>query len=476
MNKIFLLVAILYLVGCTPSKKVTTTPINDDTVVVDEAETRPDNIPTENAELKPTSSVLNLPISIEIAAIEKAINTEINGLVYEDNDFNNNGGDNMKVKAWKAEDITVRLQGDTLKYYVPIKLWIQARYKVLGITDTKAVEGAIAFTFDTKYKLEENWDFVTQTAVSDYKWLKKPVIDLGVTKIPITAVVNQLLKYNKDLLAQTIDEQIQANLDMKSYMLDAWKMAQEPILLDAAYGLWLQLTPEEVMMTPLQSANGVISSTVGIKAISEIKIGEKPVVTINETLPPFKEMTEVNNNFDIHLSSEIPYTEIERLVRQEMLGETFTDGKRSVTVKSVDVFGEGDELYVGVGLDGKFKGTVFLNGKPAYNKETNSIEIVEYDYSLKTKNALYKSGGWILKSAIKKRIAPYMTYSLGNDMAEARKMIEESLNNYKVMEGILLNGHLNTMDIEDIVVTEKGLVAKISASGDLDLKIDGLSY
>ena len=95
----------------------------------------------------PRTSILHIPIEINMALMEKIINDNFQGLIYEDNDIED---DSLMIKAWKEQDFMITYDGNELTYRVPIKLWIKKRFD-LGITTTdREIEGSISMTFKTK--------------------------------------------------------------------------------------------------------------------------------------------------------------------------------------------------------------------------------------------------------------------------------------------------------------------------------------
>ena len=51
-----------------------------------------------------TPSFINLPISVKLKDVENQTNTLLNGLIYEDNDIED---DNIEMKIWKLAPITI---------------------------------------------------------------------------------------------------------------------------------------------------------------------------------------------------------------------------------------------------------------------------------------------------------------------------------------------------------------------------------
>jgi hypothetical protein len=81
-------------------------------------------------------SVVNLPLEVPIAELEKQINAQLNGLIYEDNSYDDYDQDNLKAKVWKLSPIKIQALDSTFLFEVPLKIWVSVGYKVspLGIT------------------------------------------------------------------------------------------------------------------------------------------------------------------------------------------------------------------------------------------------------------------------------------------------------------------------------------------------------
>ena len=64
--------------------------------------------------VRPTPSVIGFTLEAKLSDIQNELNSTFSGLVYEDNSFEDNGGDNLMVKAWKQENIRLILEEQKL--------------------------------------------------------------------------------------------------------------------------------------------------------------------------------------------------------------------------------------------------------------------------------------------------------------------------------------------------------------------------
>ena len=85
---------------------------------------RPVEVYNEDNRFTKRSSVLRIPIQIDLAKLEFDLNTQLSeGPLYEDNSFED--GDKMKVTARKDGDIRLSAGSTAMRYQVPLDLWIQ---------------------------------------------------------------------------------------------------------------------------------------------------------------------------------------------------------------------------------------------------------------------------------------------------------------------------------------------------------------
>src|SRR5690606_15193440 len=96
-------------------------------------------------------SVINIPVDISLRELERSLNQQLKGVLYEDKDLRD--GDNMRIRAEKRQDIRLGIDSQLIKYRVPLDLWIQYD---LGISKVEA-EGELSVDFKTAFAIGPDW-------------------------------------------------------------------------------------------------------------------------------------------------------------------------------------------------------------------------------------------------------------------------------------------------------------------------------
>jgi hypothetical protein len=189
-------------------------------------------------------SRVNIPIKLDVAALEQSINRQLTGVLYEDDDFND--GDNMKLRAVKKGDIRLQIDSQQIKYHVPLILWIQ--YDA-GITLLEA-NGDIELDMTTNFEVMPDWHVRTTTELTDYQWTREPKLRLGITSIPVGRVLDIFLRNGRGFLTRQIDDLVARNLEPETIVRDVWKQMFQPMLVSEEYNTWLVVNPERLALTP----------------------------------------------------------------------------------------------------------------------------------------------------------------------------------------------------------------------------------
>ncbi len=432
----------------------------------------------QDKKYQPKASTVNIPINISMKGLQKSINESLDGLIYEDKSYTDNDGDNLKIKVWKKGTITVKAEPDAFEYYVPLKIWAKVRYGAFGAYAYQEVKGSIALNFTTNYEINRKWEMATITTLTDYKWIEKPTIKVFGSDLSVQSIANSLLSYNKKMLETTIDDQIKANINIQQNIQDAWSMLQDPVNVNEDYNVWLKLTPKSIAMSPIVTKNNAISSIIGIQSLAEVVMSkDAPNIVKSTKLPAFNRPESVPDSFEISLSSQIPYMEAEEAAKKELVGQTFKQGRRrKVTIKNINIYGQDDDIIIGAFLEGSFDGTIYMRGQPVFDPVTSTVSIENVDYDLDTKNKLFKGANWIFHSTILKKMKPYLTFPLEDNLKDARAMVEKELKEYELMKGVVMNGKLSELMIEAVEVTPEGIRVIVLTKGKVKMKIDGLSF
>jgi hypothetical protein len=435
--------------------------------------------PSENymsIEYKPKPSTISVPVEIDVKSVETLLNKEINGLIYEDNSLTNNNNDNLMLKVWKRDNFKIDMEGDQLSYRIPLKIWAKAGFKFeklgISISDYRDINLEIALKFRTKVTLNKDWSITTKTVTDGYDWISQPTVSIAGYNLPITFVADAILKANQSKIGSEVDDAIKTNLDIRNMVSTPWKMIQKPFKLSDEYKMWLKITPTEVFSQPLLSKNNKIRNTIGFKTITETYIGKEPPYKVSNTPPQLSILSKVDDGFEINVLSDIPFTEANELAKKYLLGKTFENGKKKITINEMRLYGGDGKIIVETQVSGSLNGKIYFTGVPYYNPADSTIRVRDFNFEMQTKNALLKSANWLMHGSFVSMIEKRLEFPLKSNLLDARKMIQSSLSNYDMGMGTTLKGRLDDLNIEGIILTRESIKASIIFKGKLTVQVN----
>ncbi|MEM1324766.1 MAG: DUF4403 family protein [Bacteroidota bacterium] len=460
MKQLILFIGIYCLLACNSNKSTINT-----TTTSGEIEKPVESYTYVEKEIQPSS--LNLPIRLPVADIERLINREIQAALEANSTFEQ---DDLEVQAKQLDDVTIALEGQQLRYNVSLDLKIK---KDIGFSVVRA-DAAIALVFITDFDIAENWELKTVTDLDTYEWKEKPRLQLGPIDVPAQFVGDIVLRRARDLIGTTIDEQLQANFNLRETMQTAWQQLHTPIPLSDEVATWLSIRPTNVAATPIVTKDDAIEMTIAIQGEPKIYIGSLPKEQMR-ALPAFAFQKVKDNNFQIILNADIPYAAAENLVVSNTKGETFEYNNYSVTVDDITLYGQNKKLVVEALLSGSYDGKVYLTGEPFYNNFRNRIDLNNLEFTLNTTNFLMKSAAWLLKSNLRRRIRDNLDIQVDENLANLRELTKNQLKNLEFAPGIFLQGDLEKMDITDTYLTPDGIRLELGMEGKVELDVDLLN-
>ena len=429
-----------------------------------------------NIEYKPKPSAISVPVEIDVKSVETMLNKEINGLIYEDNSLTNNNNDNLMLKVWKRDNFKIDMEGDQLSYRIPLKIWAKAGFKFeklgISISDYRDINLEIALKFKTKVTLNKDWSITTKTITDGYDWISQPTVNIAGYNLPVTFVADAILKANQSRISDEVDGAIKTNLDIKSLVSTPWKMIQKPFKISDEYKMWLKITPTDVYSQPLLSKNNKIRNTIGFKTITETFLGNEPSYKISSTPPQLNIINKIDDGFEINVLSDIPISEANTLARKYLLGKTFENGKKKITINEMRLYGGDGKIIVETDVTGSLNGKLYFTGVPYYNATDSTIRVKDFNFEMHTKNALLKSANWLMHASFVNMIEKRLEFPMGSNIIQAKKMLQASLTNYNMGMGVTLNGRLDDLNVDGILLTRESIKASILFKGKITILIN----
>ena len=427
-------------------------------------------------------SSVNIPVEMPLVELERQLNAQLNGLIYEDNSYDDFDTDNLKAKVWKMSPIKVQATDANFLFEVPLKVWVSVRYEAspLGFkiaSGTKETEFSLRLRFVSSIGVSPDWQVLTHTRVDSYDWISEPSIRVAGLSIPVKSMVSRTLSRNFEKITKAIDEQVASTIELKKYVRQAWDLARRPVLMSEEYDTWLVVVPTSAVMTPLLVRNDVLRTTIGIRGYTQtVTSVEEPVITGDASLPDLLVVDKVPQEFKVGLISMIPYKEATRLAKAKFVGEkfSFNDGRYSVEVTNLEMYGQDEQLIIKAGLKGSLNGIIYLRGTPHYDPETRNLSLKGMDYDLDTRNVIFKTAGWLLQGKFSKMIEKQFVFPVGEQIEEAHQNIQAKLQNNALAKGVVLNGTLSEITPDRVYLTPEHIYAVVFAQGQVTLKVEGL--
>ena len=184
-------------------------------------------------------SFINLPITIKLSDIENQTNSLLNGLIYEDNNIED---DDIEMKIWKQAPIKIQNDPSNLdkriRTVLPLKANIKYRIgtKKLGVElyDVREFNLNWVITLSSETALT-NWKLSTKTEFKSLDWNESPTMTIFGKNMPITYLINPAISIFKSKLEKKIDEAIEKSMDFKPNVLQAVEKICTPFQMSDTY-------------------------------------------------------------------------------------------------------------------------------------------------------------------------------------------------------------------------------------------------
>jgi hypothetical protein len=414
-------------------------------------------------------SLIQVPIEIPMTVFQQELNKNFNGLIYHDSLYENNDEDNLKVKIWRTKK-QIRVDGlkQKIRFVFPLEIWAQYKWQACGFCPLieKSTSFDLDLTLNTQVQISRDWVVITTTSATDMVFSKEPVLDFGVVQIPVTRLIRGVLSANMPAITGAIDREVASAIPLKTYVEDAWKKVQEPVLLDSAYKAWLVMKPLNMLLTPLQCDPGKLAAQAGMEVYLETKVGARPEVPLKTFLGPPVVKEKMTNQFNVELPIQIDFDAATHIARKNLKDSIFTvSKKKKIKVNDIEIYGKSGFAFIRADLEGSFKGSVYFKGIPTYDTLTQSIYLKDLDYELNTKNSLYSFASWMLHGTFKKILSKQFTYSIAKDMEGARLALKNLMNGYTYDRYFKISGYVDQLALKEVFCNDQGIMALLTCKG-----------
>jgi hypothetical protein len=446
------------LVSCSTTKKIEALrpdPSNDSPIV-----------------FKNKTSFVAMPITITLSEIEHQLNKNLSGLIYNDSLLSD---DKTQMKIWKTAPILLSEKNGNIISIIPLKIWAKFKYGTdfMGLNDTREISINGTITLNSASQLS-NWKLSTQSKIESFDWSESPSILVAGKNVPITYIINPTLRIFKDKIAKKIDDAIEKTCNFKPHVLKVIENLSVPFKTSERYETWFKMVPIELYVTDAVLSKSKINLSMGLKCTMQTMVGQQPKNGFDASKLVLKPVSDIPENTTASVVAVSTYESASNIVTKNFQGQEFGSGSRKITVQKVALWHKDGKIVIALDVLGSINGTIYLAGIPNYNSITKEIYFDQLEYVLNTKSLLLKSANWLMQGAILSKIQESCRYSIKGNLEEGKQSLKPYLTNYTPMKGVAVNGTLNDFEFEKVELTDKAIIAFITISGKLKIKVDGM--
>jgi hypothetical protein len=379
------------------------------------------------------------------------------------------------MKIWKTAPILLSEKNGNIISIIPLKIWAKFKYGTdfMGLNDTREISINGTITLNSASQLS-NWKLSTQSKIESFDWSESPSILVAGKNVPITYIINPTLRIFKDKIAKKIDDAIEKTCNFKPHVLKVIENLSVPFKTSERYETWFKMVPIELYVTDAVLSKSKINLSMGLKCTMQTMVGQQPKNGFDASKLVLKPVSNIPENTTASVVAVSTYESASNIVTKNFQGQEFGSGSRKITVQKVALWHKDGKIVIALDVLGSINGTIYLAGIPNYNSITKEIYFDQLEYVLNTKSILLKSANWLMQGTILSKIQESCRYSIKGNLEEGKQSLKPYLTNYTPMKGVAVNGTLNDFEFEKVELTDKAIIAFITISGKLKIKVDGM--
>lgn len=415
-------------------------------------------------------SNINLPLVYQVSDLEELINRKIKGVIHNDDSFENNNNDGIKLKVQRKGKIFIAVLGPDVFYNIPLSVNVELKKGILPVIKT---DFALRVKLLSRFTINRHWSLRSRTSFLAMDWTKKPKIDIAFASIGITGIVEEAIRGRSKDLTAIIDRHIPQKLDVKKMIAKVWRGIQKPILINKREKrVWLKIDPQSISAGTFMGKNRAIYLKLGIDSYLRTLTGDNPEFDVNAELPPLQNKAEDTDTFNVFVLAKVEFDDLNDVLENNLKGSEFKIKGRTVEVTDAKVYGSDEFLILQADVEGTAKGRVFFRGQPRYDTAAEAFTVDDFDFDVKTKAILVKTANWLLHGNVQEQIRTKLWFPMENSIKILPSLIHGAIEGGSLGEKITLSFKELEIYPETILVSDKNIQALIAARGKAILQLE----
>lgn len=400
-------------------------------------------------------STLNIPIEASADDISRVMNQTVRKELYKGSTTTRG----LSADVVRNGPIVVSAADNYLYITLPVGMTLS-----YGMFETRAIP--LKLKFRVNVSITPDWRFRTEISYLGLSDLLAENIGIGPMSIKPRSIVEGITQPVQKLLSDLATQKINEQIPLKSKVAQIWSRVQKPVMLDKNYNAWLKLTPVEVMLYPLFAQNNRVKLSVGISTYAELVVGPEPVSRPPLPLPGLRLVNTFDKTFRIALNADLFYEDLRAVLSTLLLNKQFDSDGKSIVIREIDLYGNGDKLVVKLQTQGSLEGLFYLTARPVFNPETRIFSVEDVDFDMQTSSLLLKSADWFLHGAIRGMIQEKLNLNLAGQLERSRQMAAKALERVQLVDHVFLKGDIKNLKFNEMVVQKDKISVQVYTEGE----------
>lgn len=398
-------------------------------------------------------SSINLTVETSATNLSAIINQSLPTELYK-----SRGGVGTGVKLSRIAPVSVTASDNYIHLNIPVQLVLFS-----GFYESPALRADLRFK--TRVDVTPDWRLKTEVYYTGLSDNVPQTMKIGPISMNPRSILESITLPVQRIIAPVIDSKINDAVQLKNKVSPLWQNAFNPILLNKEFSIWLKLTPDKILMTPLSASSNNISLSIGIITGAEVTVGRKPSSSDPKSLPAVQQISSFDKSFHIQVPTNIFFSDLVTALNPVLLDKTFGDDKK-ITVKNFHLRGDNGRLVVVMTTTGSFDGELTILAKPLYKTESSSLVFEDVDFDTKNAGWLISTGSWLFSSAIRSTIKEKLDSAVAEQLVKAREKASLAMSSLQLADRVKLTGTVKNISLGESSVMDDRLTILVLAQGE----------
>lgn len=291
----------------------------------------------------------------------------------------------------------------------------------------------------------------------------------NITAFPFNADELLDLPALRDRLQAAMEEKVFSRLRQDALRLQlerAWTELNTPR--EIRPGVWLLPRPDKVAFAGLEGRGRYISTGVLVTAHPEVVKGEQPPAVVVPPVPLPERGISSSEGMHMAIRGDISLVRAQALLNQQLGKRQLQVNGEAVTIQGVRLYGHADKAVLALSFAAPHLAEIYLLGRPVYDLEHNQVHFEGLEYSPQTRDYLRRTATWLLGEGLPGLLQAQATFPFDDTLAGALQEFQDL--NLAAGQDMTLRGGIQRMQPQALYFTPDSLVASVLVEGRLALE------